>query len=1110
MTDVAIVRVTLVPQPLPLAVACMTGSSRLLFIGTTDGRIAAYETPDAPSPRGGSGSSNGGGPQMPPALQLLHSYTTAHQQPIRSLIPVPSKGLLIAATADAISLHGISMTAGVVGAVGQHQPLSEVCAAVTGLRDCIACSARLHKGALTLAVLFRRKVRVFDVSATAGLALAMESAALPDGGQCLAWTAKGVLVGFNKEYAFLPVVATRSGAAAAAVPLMGVPAVPLYAVGRTGAPFLLPLCPSPEVLVGTGAGLCLAAADGSLVADPREGSGGSGGGVVSLSSIGSGGGGGAPAQQLALYIHPYLLFAAGQRRGEASSGSGAPASSLDVHMPLSGAAESHCQSLRVAIRCLTASSLADLDGSDDAAAYHRDAVVACLDDANRVHLLTVAPVAEQLRAFAAAGRYDLGRRARELSSTEVTGPVAALAAVMGAASDIQKGNYAAAFQSLMAAGTHPMLAVRLHGDLIVTPSIAAAYAPAPELTPLLASCVAAVAEEPARAAALAALLNYLLAQRIQTRGGNGHGNGGNGPGAHMLLRGIDTALLETATLLGREETAMDVLRDTNWCHLEECAAFLTGRSQWVALAALYRCNGRHEMALGTLATLAANGASASSGGDAVATSSYPPLPAEVQRALTELAASGYTVAEELTLQSAVTARLQSLNTPSAAAMTGPSDPHRTQAIAVLTMLSYLRGLSLVEPTQRSLFERRCPWLLANVPPTRLSLSVFLSAANKRHYRDALAMVQAAIQCSSGSGSVLGLAVMADFQAVALSDPLMAGVHAPLSRRGPSCLEMVTAAHAAPLVSVSVNADTDATSASAAAATADLHAAHWQNLALLVLGGQPGDPTPLPERRRQLSAFLSRSPFIDLAAAAEFFEDGEVRPHSTTERSIVYRLQGSHQKALDMLLDEGGGSVAAARAYCAAVKRETGDEAPFLLLFRHLFRQGRGDGDDDNGGTNHHQQQQQQQEALDLLTRSSSNNLDGDSADGGGDGLSALAALPMLPDDLPVREVRALLMSSLRRSGAEGRRSLAMAAVLAAREQGLACQLASERSRGIATAADGQGHACAVCCRKLLSDTTFLCFPNGVVAHVGCVDERGVCPVTGVRFCNGLLPALTKG
>lgn len=68
-------------------------------------------------------------------------------------------------------------------------------------------------------------------------------------------------------------------------------------------------------------------------------------------------------------------------------------------------------------------------------------------------------------------------------------------------------------------------------------------------------------------------------------------------GAREMASILDTALLQALLLTGQSSSALELLRDINYCDLKICEEILQKGNYLVSLLELYKCNSMHREAL---------------------------------------------------------------------------------------------------------------------------------------------------------------------------------------------------------------------------------------------------------------------------------------------------------------------------------------------------------------------------------------------------------------------------------------------------------------------------------------------------------------------------------
>lgn len=686
-------RVVPLGGPLPHRIESITTLRSLVLVGTHDSRIIAYR---ASTTRGTAAT-----------LTLLQEVVDPRRHAVRLLTVVGGRRLL-ALVGDAVAVYHVH------DEPGAAFQLREVTALV-GLKDTVDFHVKQHKGVVTVAVLQRKRVTLYEASHANLDFLLKEAIALPDGVRTLCWVGRSLMLGGRKDY----LLYHPSSASTAA----------LYATPRTGTPpVVLPMAPVPEVLVAVdGAGLRALLSDGSAVPGASR---------VQWATT--------PAEMC--YEHPYVV----------SHHPAAPHEALQVRLPLLTTLDADaaaylrtclCQSIDLArVARLSQSRWTDYDSAMPARAAPAEALaqhpIVVADAEHRLYLLARSPVAAQAEALAAHHLFAAADLLCRLCPHEVPVPTLRRLVTAGAVHKFTVlQDYAGCFHDLAGVESDPRVALQLFPGYL-RPSEGPGEDPA----------LPTAAPSTVTAAALPALADYLQAQRatllVLRHGGGGADSAGVAEPALLRLRAVDRGLVLALCAMGQEDALLALVRGDNACEVDDAAAVLREHEHWVALTVLLEAHGRYEEAaaqLGRLATAAPSSAAAS-----------------IAAALGRLVAEHAQVApsdEAYVPQLALAAWLA--ESPAGAAL---SPAAAASVAAVVTGLRFFRRRPLA--TCARLFEAHAAWLLGLAPP-ECAVRAFFAADNVAEYAAALQVLES---YAPPSGATPRLLLLVEYLSRLLADP----------------------------------------------------------------------------------------------------------------------------------------------------------------------------------------------------------------------------------------------------------------------------------------------------------------------------------------------------
>ncbi|CCW70249.1 unnamed protein product [Phytomonas sp. Hart1] len=644
-----------------------------------------------------------------------------------------------------------------------------------------------------------------------------------------------------------------------------------------------------------------------------------------------------------------------------------------------------------------------------------------LDSSKHIHILLRQPMSCGVAACCNNNFLSVGTILCQLCHNEVDAQLRQRALMQHAVHEFLCGNYTEALQTMTQSTTELHYAMLLYPDLLPSPlRMHFLQVINSDVRLELEGELESNLRKGSTTEALRCLIGFLAPLRLQwvrkARSSTSSANTKIKPAD--ITKGLDTCLLKAYTLLGMEEALIDMLQQPNYCDLEDGEPFLTARRMWVAQAVWWKGLGEHAKALRWLQGLCIDHSLPAIG-------LLQPLSWDVFSALRYICIEDEVLPTEEFQPACVLAK-QLGRAP------GAETKVVDKAVAVITLAKYISKLSLNQlDGQSDLIRTYAPWLLRNIP-TALSLSVFLSNSNRSIYHETLRIIQSkeTLNCP---GIIHPVLPTVDFLYVLISD-----------------------------ASFPTSSD-----------VAELHTTYWQSLALLVFGGAvETDTMSTAARRERLDSFLQHSSFVDFSAALEFFENPEIKMSSRPERAVVYSRMNDYERAMDMYLNEGAGSLDEAKAYAAFVEPEARGDV-FEVLLKRLIQPTEGPSRMD--------------EVLRLLQTSR--------------GVNPLSTLPMLPDSMALAELGPFLIQALNSSAAEEHQEEIHLAMLTSQKVKLQQVLLEEQSKFVRLV---EGTLCGVCHKRIRAEQPFVCYPNRVIAHEGCIDDEYVCPVTHVDFRKDIL------
>lgn len=631
-------------------VEAIATDGRWAIVGTSDSRIIVYEAEAAAT--------------TAPHLRQLSQTIDSRRQPIRALTVLREQRRLLSLVGDVVVIRRLPDERFI------SEELREL-TCITGLKDVISISIKQHKRLLTMAVLQRKRLTLYEAPVQQAEFVMKETITLPDGFKSFVWMGRNFMVGGRKEYYFYQ-LSTASSAA-------------LYPSPKSSAaPLLLSMAPVPEVMVSSDAGgMRTLYSDGSLVPGNH---------LIEWTA----------APQDAIYWHPYVLSLHESHR-------------LEVRMPLLTTLETGypptclCQRLEtVQLSLLSHSSFTNFDtpmaSLHSPADYYTQDLRIALDAEQYLYVVHRAPTAQQVETLAEAGQYEAARLLCQLCPNEVPGELQHRILVACAfALFTQRADYAGCMNALREAGADVRLAIHLFPGFLLADQVEAVASQLPVQQP-----------KEVIVAAIPAFLDYAIPIRRSLSGTSGVLDGKT----TTLLKSIDTALVKAYCYVeAKEEALLTLLSHPCWADRIASIASMKEHHQWVALIAFYDALDDFDEAADTLRSLL--GASDSAYADPHA----PLSPAKAAPLCTWLAAGPFTTieAENYLPQKEIRATVPSEVSPTDA----------TAVVAAVTSAVFFRRRSVVQDA--ALFQRCLRWLLGSLPPG-IAVSPFFSTANLRQYR----------------------------------------------------------------------------------------------------------------------------------------------------------------------------------------------------------------------------------------------------------------------------------------------------------------------------------------------------------------------------------------
>ncbi|KAF5224543.1 hypothetical protein ECC02_002486 [Trypanosoma cruzi] len=657
----------------------------LFFLGTSDGKVMVYEVSlqnrDA---------------------QCVYIHNSKHKLPIRMIIPIVEKGILLVLAGDVIAVHQLNhMTHAPLDSLPEDR-LPEM-NTVKGSKDIVTLHVKRQRGIFSMAVLQRKKITLYEYrDHLREFVMVNDGFLLPDGAKTLLWVGKNIILGFRREYVIMNVL---SGATDY-----------LYPTGKSGIPLLLSLDPVPEVLVGDENKGMRALHDGSLVPGKSG---------MSWSSI--------PTN--ATYIHPFLLTVHDNNCMEVRL------PFFTAHAEASDLSPWQTLSLKGADR-ISQRPFADFDASLPKEATPSDAlrkdISILVSSNNTVYLLELLPVREQVLALASLNCVEAGLILCQLCANEVDqATVDSLKTQSALWSFHAKKDFKTAMLRFRDANVDPRLVIDLFPGFL-TKRARETWHPPKEYTRSLDTTDLAMDMR----SAITAFLDYALPLRREYATEE----------KTVLAEAIDTAIMKAYVVMGQEQQLLSFLAEENFCSLAESEVFLVDSEQWVALITLwyfYKQNHKSLVLLYTLGTTRERVLL-----ESLLTTSFSPgnLPFDMEflHILHLLLAnslgkssSNRVLSDRRDRRANFIPQSEMMRILDEIAVN--ADPSHQlgflrRCVSVVTTITYISLLSWDEQEERALAEQYSRWILANVSP-RWSVKMFpVTEIQPKHYTTVLRLL----------------------------------------------------------------------------------------------------------------------------------------------------------------------------------------------------------------------------------------------------------------------------------------------------------------------------------------------------------------------------------
>ncbi len=656
---------------------CTLGN--LFFLGSADGRITVYSV-----------KRNAGGGFDP--ANTVHIQTTKYKLPIRQMIPIPEKKLMIVMCGEQAVLHQLldldtdpSLVGNQYGST-QVEKMKEI-GPIRNAKDLVAMQLKKERGSYFLVIVQKKKAMVLEYKDDkAEFIMVRDGLALPEGIKSVNWSGKNLMLGFRKEYVLLNTYDRDAETTS------------LFPTGKSGVPAVCNLDPFPELVVGEDSTGVRVALDGSPSAQC---------GIVWASLPSAMG-----------FFHPYIL-------------SIHDSSSIEVRNPFNLAgrgSQALCQTIsikhvdKLSIRQIVDFDAVKPDARTDPNAFRRDIIVA-VNASNSVFLLEMIPLREQALSLAAGKAFEASLELCKLCPNEIPQPTLQSIKLNFGMHLFSKKDFPEAIRKFQEADADPKFVISLFPNFL--PEFVQRQWKNPVKvksgleTRELIECLKD---------ALTALMTYLVTLRkppeveLTTLPSTDEG---------MTMVSIDTALVRCFVLLDKETELIKFMSAPNWCALEDTELFLREKGQWVALVQLWKAKRNHDQALHLLFTLG-------SCGTASATSELrPALQGQqiVSVVANMLKDGGLPKRGVMLTQLEIERKLLKI-------VDSDEDTFQklfNQAIGIYTTIAYLQQLDCKKKLEKEFIESYCGWILANIDPI-YSLKIFLDSQGKHDEHDVVKLL----------------------------------------------------------------------------------------------------------------------------------------------------------------------------------------------------------------------------------------------------------------------------------------------------------------------------------------------------------------------------------
>ncbi|KAH9598292.1 Vacuolar sorting protein 39/Transforming growth factor beta receptor-associated domain 2 [Trypanosoma melophagium] len=649
-------------QKLPYKIESIATSGNNFFLGTNDGKLIVYEVST-------DGSCD---------TQCVYIHTSKRKQPIRMIVPIVEKEILLALAGDIIVLHHLPHFSRTHLDDLPEDRLPEL-GVVRGAKDVVGLHLKRQRGTFSMAVLQRRRIAVYDYhDGPRSFELVRDGLAAPDGARAVLWAGRRLLLAGRRGYALLDPAAPGTMGAGGGLP---VPLSSSFSSSSMAAPRLLSLDPVPEVLLGD----VRALHDGSPVP-----------GTAAIHAP--------PPPASATYVHPFLLTAS-------------DATGIEVHIPFlntqtEATASTLCQSINIKnVDRLSQRPFADFDArlpsrETQPDALGKDITIAVSTTSSTVYLLEEVPIREQITGLASMKYFETGLLLSQLCINEVDQlTVNSLKTQFALWSFTVKRDFEAAMLRFRDADVDPRLVINLFPGFL-TQRERETWQPPKEYTKSLDTTELA----PHMQEAVTAFLDYAIPMRreIVTSEKN----------ALLLLEAIDTAILKAYVVTGQEQQLLHFLSEGNTCSLTEAEVFLADSEEWVALVALWYRYKQHNRVLGLLYLLGTTGEQVSLESNILLSPPQENLyfDSKILHVLEQVLSSsliGGNSNSDFTSQNVFLKLLTNI-------LVNVEKSEKLfflrRCVGVVTTIRYVQMLSWSEKDIVVLIKQYTPWILANLPP----------------------------------------------------------------------------------------------------------------------------------------------------------------------------------------------------------------------------------------------------------------------------------------------------------------------------------------------------------------------------------------------------------